>query len=282
MGSMLLRRLASIGIACLAALPAAASDSVFVPQFFDLRDRVTEPERGSISLIRFLTDDDFPPLNMRRPDGELAGFNIELARLICEELKVACTIQPRRWDTLADALGKEQSADAIIAAQAVNARARERFDFSRIYLRLPARFVALKSDAAMTITANALSSKKIGVLQRSAHEAFLRDVFPMAQRVAFEDLAAARKALQDKSIDLLFADGLSNSVWLGGPQGACCLFVGGPYLESRYFGEGIAIAFRKGAESANLRKAVDYGLSRLAATGKLGDLYLKYFPVGFF
>jgi polar amino acid transport system substrate-binding protein len=284
---MLLRRFFRIltGLWLVAALPGTATfaaDNVFIPQFFDLRDRVSEPEPGSAGFIRFLTDDDFPPLNMRLPNGELAGFNIDLARLICEELKAACTMQPRRWDTLPEALNTERSGDAIIAAFAVSAKSRELYDFSRVYLRMAARFVAPAGKAHLKVSPDGLAGKTIGVLGRSAHQAFVKDLFPAAKAVTFDDLDAARKGLQTGRIDLIFADGLSNAVWLASSDGACCSFVGGPYLESRYFGEGIAIAFRKGTGSANLRKAIDFALMRLAASGKLGDLYLKYFPIGFF
>jgi polar amino acid transport system substrate-binding protein len=281
---LLKRIIPGLALLCLVMVPHAARavDDVFIPQFFDLRDRVTEPDPGSTGFIRFLTDDDFPPLNMRLPNGDLGGFNIDLARLICEELKAACTIQPRRWDTLPGALNKDRSGDAIIAALAINARSREAYDFSRIYLRTPARFVARSGDASLEINPAGLAGKTVAVLARSAHQAFIKDLFSKAVPIVFDDLEAARKALEAGKVDLVFADGLSNAVWLAGASGSCCGFVGGPYLESRYFGEGIGIAFRKGAESANLRKAVDFALMRLAASGQLGDLYLKYFPVGFF
>ncbi len=47
-------------------------------------------------MIRFLTETDYPPFNFTGPDGNPAGFNVDLARLICEEIKVTCTIQMRR------------------------------------------------------------------------------------------------------------------------------------------------------------------------------------------
>ena len=58
------------------------------------------PDLSRISQIRFLTEFDYPPFNYAGPDGNPAGFNVELARLICEELKLQCTIQLRRFDTL--------------------------------------------------------------------------------------------------------------------------------------------------------------------------------------
>ena len=71
-----------------------------VPGFWDPRRRPERPDLSRISIIRFLTEIDYPPFNYAGPDGNPAGFNVDLARLICEEIKVACTVQMRRFDTL--------------------------------------------------------------------------------------------------------------------------------------------------------------------------------------
>ena len=60
----------------------------------------------------------------------------------------------------------------------------------------------------------------------------------------------------------------------------CCVFAGGPYLESRFFGEGMAIAMPRG--SADLKQAIDSALASLYEKGVFAELYLRSFPVGFF
>src|SRR6187402_2362957 len=71
-----------------------------VPGFWDPRRRPDRPDLSRITVIRFLTETDYPPFNFAGPDGNPAGFNVDLARLICEEIKavaakVQCTIQMR-------------------------------------------------------------------------------------------------------------------------------------------------------------------------------------------
>ena len=77
--------------------------------------RPERPDLTRIPVIRFLTETDYPPFNYAGPDGAPAGFNVELARLICEEIKVACTVQMRRFDTLVSALNSN-TGDAVIAS----------------------------------------------------------------------------------------------------------------------------------------------------------------------
>src|SRR5581483_8510680 len=73
-----------------AAPPAAG---LVVPGFWDPRRRPERPDLSRIQTIRFLTETDYPPFDYAGPDGNPAGFNVDLARLICEEIKVSCTIQ---------------------------------------------------------------------------------------------------------------------------------------------------------------------------------------------
>src|SRR6185295_9208967 len=68
-----------------AAAPPPARGLV-VPGFWDPRRRPERPDLSRIQTIRFLTESDYPPFDYAGPDGNPAGFNVDLARLICEEL----------------------------------------------------------------------------------------------------------------------------------------------------------------------------------------------------
>ena len=96
-----------------------------VPGFWDPRRRPERPDLSRISIIRFLTETDYPPFNYAGPDGAPAGFNVDLARLICEEIKVACTVQMRRFDTLIASLNGNHG-DAVIASIAETPEMRKR------------------------------------------------------------------------------------------------------------------------------------------------------------
>jgi polar amino acid transport system substrate-binding protein len=79
-------------------------------------------------------------------------------------------------------------------------------------------------------------------------------------------------------VEYVFADALSLALWIGGTDAAgCCAFSGGPYLESRFFGEGIGLLVRK--EDETLRRALDHALQRLWDEGKYAELYLRFFPI---
>ena len=117
--------------------------------------RPERPNLGELKSIRFVTENDYPPFNFLAADGTLVGFNVELARAVCVELKLTCTIQPRDWESLIPSL-KSGEADAVIAGIAITARARREVDFSDRYLQNPARFVA-RNGAALDPSADLLA-----------------------------------------------------------------------------------------------------------------------------
>ena len=195
--------------------PAVTSDPMAVPGFWDPRRRPERPDLSRITIIRFLTETDYPPFNYAGPDGNPAGFNVDLARMICEEIKVQCTVQMRRFDTLISALNSNNG-DAIIASIAQTPEMRARVDFSDPYYRTPARFVALRNSPIDDVRPEALEGKKIAVVAGTAHEAYLKTLFTEAELRPYPDADAARFALKRGEVDLLFGDGISLAFWLNG------------------------------------------------------------------
>jgi polar amino acid transport system substrate-binding protein len=257
--------------------PNAVDNPAAVPGFWDPRRRPERPDLSRISIIRFLTETDYPPFNYAGPDGTPAGFNVDLARLICEEIKVACTVQMRRFDTLIASLNSNNG-DAVIASIAETPEMRRQVDFSDPYYRTPARFVARRDYPGDDIRPEALEGKKIAVVAGTAHEAYLKTLFTEAELKPYPNADAARDALKKGDVDLLFGDGISLAFWLNGTDsGGCCEFRGGPYLESRYFGEGVGIAVKRGNDV--LRQAFNWALFRLWESGRFTDLWLRYFPI---
>jgi polar amino acid transport system substrate-binding protein len=248
-----------------------------VPGFWDPRRRPERPDLSRIQSIRFLTELDYPPFDYAGADGNPAGFNVDLAKLLCDEIKATCTIQARRFDLLLDALADNRG-DAIIASIASTAETRKRADFTDPYYRTPARFVARADDPIRDVLPELVEGKKIAVVGGTAHEAFLKQMFTEAEIHPYANAEAARAALRNKEVDLLFGDGVALAFWLNGTDSAgCCSFRGGPYLESRFFGEGVGIAIKRGNDL--LRQALNWALFRQWEKGSFTDLWLRYFPI---
>src|SRR5260370_39292724 len=100
--------------------PATEAAPQAVPGFWDPRRRPERPDLSRISVSRFLTETDYPPFNFTGPDGNPAGFNVGLARALCEEIKGTCTIQMRRFENLLDAISSHRG-HPLIPSLAVHA-----------------------------------------------------------------------------------------------------------------------------------------------------------------
>jgi polar amino acid transport system substrate-binding protein len=256
---------------------ARPSAPVRIPGFWDPRRRPDRPDLARVTLIRFLTEVDYPPFNYIGSDGNPAGFNVDLARMICEELKIACTIQMRRFDTLSESLNANRG-DAVMASIAITPETRKQFDFSDVYYRTPARFVARRDTLVKEMRPELLEGKEVAVVAGSAHEAYLKALFTEADMRTYPTPALAREALRRGEVDFLFGDGISLAFWLNGTESQnCCVFVGGPFTDSRYFGEGVGIAVKRG--NSTLRQGLNWALFRLWENGRFSDLWLRYFPI---
>lgn len=259
---------------CLAALPPPAIGQGAAE---DGETGEKEPRRVA---IRFLTESDFPPFNYFDEDNILTGFNVDIARAVCLELAAACDIQVRPWADLLSALRKGE-ADAVVASHSASPSLLKALDFSEPYYFTPGRFVAKRGFADLEVTPEGLEGRRIAVAKQTAHEAYLRTFFRDSSIRTFETVELARDALVTGAADLLFDDGVSLAFWLNGTASkACCEFRGGPFMEPKYFGDGIGIAVRR--EDAQLKGMIDGALRRLRQSGRYEELLLRYFPLRVF
>lgn len=248
-----------------------------LPYHADPTAREIVPNLAAVPNIRFLTTADFPPFNYRDKSGELVGYNVDLAKAICADLNIACTVQAWPWEQAGKALEDGQG-DALIAGLAMTPDNGAVFDFTNIYLMLPGRFVAAKG-ATTGFDPLKLGGKTVAVRKGSVHEEFVKRYVPGAVVAEFDTEVAALEAVRDKKVDVYFGDALRASVWLNANPD-CCAFAGDPYFRPDLFGDGFSIAVAAGHDA--VRQALDYSLVRLKKSGVLDELYLRWFPVGFY
>lgn len=258
----------------------AQESSVDVPKFINPNTAASSVKTTTVRSIRFLTTSDFPPFNFVDPSGKLDGFNIGLAREICLEIKARCTMQALPWDDLQKALKRGQG-DAIVAGLALTDRTIRELAFTKTYLRFPARFFSNAEFATSLGDFRTPKGLKIGVVKDTAHQAFLERFFPDNELLPFDSQDELRTAILKGVAPIGFADGVQTSFWLQSASAKdCCAFVGGPYINTEYFGNGLSMAVPIGRQ--DLKDTLNDALIRLMRKGKYSEIYLKYFPINFF
>lgn len=266
----------------LLSAPPVRAQATDLPILFDARERLVRPDVSSVLRLRFLTTTDFPPFNFTDQSGRLSGFHIDLARALCEELglQARCQIQALPYGQLVSALEAGQG-EAVMAGVAVTPELRQRFNFTRPYLLLPARFLMQGDTVLPRQDAEGLFSRKVGVVKDTTHAAMLNTFFPDIEAVAFDNQDALMKGLKEKQVPAVFADALQLSFWMMSPAAAgCCRFLDGPFLSERHLGEGMTIMV--GGQDAALMAALESALAALSKDGRLEEIYLRYFPAGLF
>ena len=255
------------------ALPPPPLDEVASPRFRDLRGR---GQRFEIDLprLRFLLASDFAPFNALDANGRPSGYHVALVRGLCEALGVLdrCQVQAMPWAQLRGALARRDG-EAIVAGIAVTAEAREDLAFTEPYMLFPARFVVRRGA-----TFDPNGEGRVGVVGGTAHEAMLTALFPRLTAVPFPDDAALRVAVGAGTVDAGFGDGAGLAAWLA--DETCCRFAGRPYFSDHFLGRGLSVAVR--AADAELADALDWALGEMEASGRLEEIYLRAFPVGFY
>jgi len=265
----------------LIAIPPARAASDF-PHYWDGRERVAKPDLSTVKRIRFVTTVDYPPFNFIDNTGRISGFNVDLARAICDELSATdiCQIEARPWNELQATL-ESGEAEAILAGLRPTAELRQKYAFTAPYMRLPARFMTLKDQPLTEPLNKALEKKTIGVIAQSVHQAIFADYFPSAHWVGYPSRDLMLKDLKAKKIDAVFGDGLDLSFWIGSPEAEnCCAFAGGPYTAPQFLGDGLTIA--ASLENSELVEGFNFALKAMEAKGTISELYLRYFPIDFY
>ena len=54
--------------------------------------------------IRVAVEGNYPPFSVMSPDGKLGGFDIDIARALCVEMKAECTLVQQEWDGMIPAM----------------------------------------------------------------------------------------------------------------------------------------------------------------------------------
>ncbi len=277
--------IALAGVAVLATLspltPLTGLAPAFAQQPLDLSGGASdaEPTPGVVQrqILTFLTTDDFPPFNSLDEDGVLTGLNVDLARAICLDLGLKCIIKVVTWDQLFPTLNRGK-ADGVIAAHRVTAEALKTVSFTDRYFYTPGRFATRKDAQNFAATPTGLNRRTVGVVQNSPHEAYMTAFFRNTLLKRYATPEMARSALMNKSIDAVFGDGISLVFWVNGTtSNGCCTLRGGPYMEAKFFGDGIGIAVRK--SDVATRTLLNEGLARVRKRGRLLELVDRYFPL---
>lgn len=251
------------------------------------------PASAETKKVRIGTEGAYAPFNFIDSNGELQGFDVDIAKALCASANFECEFVVQDWDGIIPGLLAEKY-DAIIASMSITEERKEVVDFTGKYYNTPAKFVAKKGSGitilasgdeagsvsdmdAVELNADGLKGKIVGVQSATTHENFLND--NMADIVEIRVYGTQEEANLDLvagRVDMLLADSVAiDDGFLKTSDGEGFEFVGPGIADSRWFGDGAGIAVRKGEEE--LREALNDAIAKIRADGTYKKINDKYF-----
>ena len=228
----------------------------------------------AMDKIRIGTEGAYPPFNFTDSDGQLKGFDIDIAKALCAEMKAECTFVAQDWDGIIPALLANKY-DAIIASMSITPERKEKVDFSNKYYSTPPALIAPKDTALAATDPAALEGKTIGAQSSTTHATFLEDVYKGSSIKLYATQDEANADLASGRLDAVAADSVVLGEWLKKEDGACCKMVGMMKNDPKYFGDGAGIAIRKGEDE--LREKFNAAIVAIRENGKYKEINDKYF-----
>jgi polar amino acid transport system substrate-binding protein len=151
-------------------------------------------EDKKTNAIVVATSADYPPFEYY-VDGKMTGFEIELMRMIGEELKLEVTFQDLPFDSIIGALQSKRVDAAITAMSATEERAKK-IDFAKAHFH--SRTVLLVDDQSSIKSIEDLKGHVVGVQMGSTYETSLKnDWLPKLEGTKIQSLTKVPDLIQD-------------------------------------------------------------------------------------
>lgn len=236
------------------ALPAAAAD---------LLDAAMA--RGT---LRIAMEGTYPPFNFKDPKtGQLAGYDVDVARLVAAKLKLKPEFVTAEWTAILAGLGAGKY-DVIVSQVGITPKRQESFDFSAPYTYSSPQLIIRRNERASYNSLADLKGKKVGVGQGTVFEQQARTM----PGIDVKSYPATPENLQDLAfgrIDAALNDSLMVAYLLKNTQL--------PIKAGARVGtvSRMGIPLRKG--NPQLKAAIDRALAEAKADGSLKRVSLKWF-----
>ena len=200
---------------------------------------------AAAGTLRVGTVGDYPPFNYIDDASELTGFDIDVARALCERLEARCLFQRHPWSMLIPEL-RAGTFDAIVASMSITEERRRVVAFTDRYYSNVSKFVTSKGS---NFHPDELDGRTVGALRATIASDWLDEYAAgVATIKLYDSQPELLQALALARVDAVFGDVLGLYAWLMGPTGSAFTFVG----DGIELDEGIGIALRQGDEDLRL------------------------------
>lgn len=216
----------------------------------------------------------YPPFSVPDASGNYTGWEIDIAKAICLQAKLDCTIVATAWDGIIPAL-LSKKVDVVAASLSITSDRKRVIDFSDKYYQSGASVIGSKA-ANFGSTPSELDNKIIGLQAASIHVKFAKKYYPNATIKEYQSQDEANQDLYSGRIDATQADALTLESFLNSEQGKnCCDLKGMAVNDEALLGEGIGFGLRKG--NPQLKQQLNDAIKTIRKNGTYEQISQSYF-----
>jgi polar amino acid transport system substrate-binding protein len=249
--------LAALAVAT-AALPAAAQEKM---------------------QLRIGTEGAYPPFNYFDTDRNLIGFDIDIAKALCEKMNAECEFVTQDWEGIIPAL-QANKFDAIIASMSITEERDKVIDFTNKYYNTPPAIAVPKDSKLTDATPETLDDIVMGAQSSTTHANYAEKHFPDTELRRYGTPEEYKLDLASGRIDAAIDDVVVLSDWLNSPDGACCRLLATLPVDPAINGAGAGIGIREGDTA--LKEKFNAAIDAIRADGTYKAIEEKYFDFDVF
>jgi len=236
----------------------------------------------SAETLRVGMECTYAPFNYKTADGELAGYDVDVANGVAEIIGADLEFVCQQWDGMIPALLANKF-DLIVASMSITDTRLEKIDFSGPYRDSVGRLIG-KTDAGMNLFDDAgnpipenFAGLRVGLERASTYENWFNAVLPDAEIVLYDGSEPLYLDLQNGRVDMIMTNPMKAQLrFLSEDAGGGFGFVSPAISEEEYFGIGVGIGLRQGQDE--LKERLNGAIKELINNGSLTEYALKIFP----
>ncbi|MBP1850946.1 transporter substrate-binding domain-containing protein [Rhizobium halophytocola] len=217
------------------------------------------------------TDSTYPPFEYVDASGNFLGFDMDIGRALCEEMKAECTIVSNDWDGIIPAL-QAKKFDMILSSMSITAEREKEVDFTDKYYNTPPA-VAVPKDSDIKDVAG-LASKTIGAQSSTTHANYVEAHMKDSELKLYPSADEYKLDLSNGRIDAVVDDIVVLTEWVKSEDGACCKILTALPIDEEINGKGAGIAVRKGDP---LKEKLNKAIAAIRENGTYKKIQDKYF-----
>ncbi|WP_417521028.1 transporter substrate-binding domain-containing protein [Marinobacter sp.] len=211
----------------------------------------------------------YEPFEYKDENGDLTGFEVDLAAAMCEEMKADCEFVIQAWDGMIPGL-LARKFDLIMSSMSITPERAERVLFSEPYYNTPGGWFGPDSFNADVTDMSAMKGKTVGVQRGTTMDTFVTEemsgVVTIKRYTTADDMVLD---LEGQRLDVVFVDY---------PVGEQTVLTKDGFKEVGEpvkLGEGVGVAMRK--RDKDVAEEVNKALRKLKEDGTYDAIMKKYF-----